>query len=115
MAQLGTLTAGLAHELNNPASAVQRAAVALEEAVDAYATRRAALGRDLPPAVAPLLAQASDPKARPRLDPIARSDAESVLEEWLEASGIADPWICSHLIGAASITPPATAEGRPRR
>ena len=101
MAQLGTLTAGLAHELNNPASAVQRAAVALEEAVDAYATRRAALGRDLPPAVAPLLAQASDPKARPRLDPVARSDAESALEEWLEASGIADPWICAPtLIGA---------------
>jgi signal transduction histidine kinase len=109
MAQLGTLTAGLAHELNNPASAVQRAAVALEAAVDAYATRRAAFGRELPATVAPLLAQASDPKARPHLDPIARSDAETALEEWLEAAGIAEPWVCTPTLVGAGIDHTALA------
>ena len=37
MAQLGTLTAGLAHELNNPAAAVQRGAEQLGAVVAGYA------------------------------------------------------------------------------
>jgi signal transduction histidine kinase len=44
MAQLGTLTAGLAHELNNPAAAVQRAAAQLEETIDRLETAHAAGG-----------------------------------------------------------------------
>jgi signal transduction histidine kinase len=103
MAQLGTLTAGLAHEINNPASAVQRAASSLDAAVEAYAAARAAVGREVPPAVAPLLARISDPSTHPRLDPIARSDAETELESWLTAAGIAEPWRCTAALVTAGI------------
>ena len=34
LASLGTMAAGLAHELNNPAAAAQRAAAQLAEAID---------------------------------------------------------------------------------
>ena len=103
MAQLGTLTAGLAHELNNPASAVQRAASGLDAAVEAYAAARAAVGREVPPALAPLLAMASDPTAHPRLDPIAKSDAESDLEAWLESAGVPEPWQSAPTLVTAGI------------
>ena len=36
MAQLGTLTAGVAHELNNPASAVQRGAAEMGTALASF-------------------------------------------------------------------------------
>lgn len=104
MAQLGTLTAGLAHELNNPASAVNRAAEALESAVEGYARARAALGREMPSGVAALLAMASDPRSRPQLDALARSDAEAELEQWLDTAGIAEPWVCSPALVAAGVT-----------
>ncbi len=109
MAQLGTLTAGLAHELNNPASAVQRAATELDDAVDAYAAARAALGRDLPEPVAALVTRVSDPKSRPHLDPITRSDAEASLEEWLAAAGIAEPWVCAPTLVGAGVEREALA------
>jgi len=105
MAQLGTLTAGLAHELNNPASAVQRAAADLEAAVDSYATARAALGMELPPGFEALLSRAVDPTARPRLDPITRSDAEAAMEAWLGAAGIPEPWRCAPALVTAGIEP----------
>lgn len=49
LAALGTLSAGLAHELNNPAAAVQRSAGLLGSALDRWATATRALadvGRD---------------------------------------------------------------------
>ena len=36
MAQLGTLTAGIAHELNNPAAAVKRGAVQMKDAIEQF-------------------------------------------------------------------------------
>ena len=45
MAQLGTLTAGLAHELNNPASAVKRSADQLRDATRSYGEAREAVAR----------------------------------------------------------------------
>lgn len=92
MAQLGTLTAGLAHELNNPASAVQRAASDLRAATETYAAARAGFDAQLPTGLGALLARAVDPTTRPRLDPISRSDAEATLEAWLTKAGIAEPW-----------------------
>src|SRR5262245_17643516 len=45
MAQLGTLTAGVAHELNNPAAAVKRGAAQLEEALADLMAAERAVGR----------------------------------------------------------------------
>lgn len=95
MAQLGTLSAGLAHEINNPASAVKRAAEELEEAVEAYVVARSAFGEEgVPQSVTGLLerlAAGERPAATPS-DPVGRSDAESTLENWLEEHGVAEPW-----------------------
>jgi signal transduction histidine kinase len=95
MAQLGTLSAGLAHEINNPASAVKRAAEELAEAVDRYVVARSVFGIEgVPPTVTELLERlaAGERPATTPSDPVGRSDAESTLETWLEEHGVAEPW-----------------------
>ena len=109
MAQLGTLTAGLAHELNNPASAVRSAATDLDAAVDAYVSARAMLGAELPTGLETLLVMAVDPTVRPRLDPIARSDAEAAMEAWLGAADIVEPWRCAPALVTSGVEPSALA------
>lgn len=108
MAQLGTLSAGLAHEINNPAAAVKRAAEDLPEAVEEYAAARerfAATG--VPEPVADLLQKlaAGEKPVPPPGSPIARSDAESAVEEWLEGHGVPDAWEHSSTLVAAGIDP----------
>ncbi len=103
MAQLGTLTAGLAHELNNPAAAVASAADELPAAVERYAaTRQAAAG--LPASVAALVdtvvAGRGDAAEMSALD---RADAEAAIEEWLSAHGVDDPWDHSGPLVAAGL------------
>ncbi len=97
MAQLGTLTAGLAHELNNPAAAVARGAGQLRANVDdygaAYATAVAAIPDDDRAALEAALSGAMERGVRPAdLDPLARSDAEMELEDWLSDRGIEPAW-----------------------
>lgn len=98
MAQLGTLSAGVAHELNNPAAAVQRGAEQLQAAVSRLGQANVSLG---------VLALTGEQKAAldelgrdaearaggpPELDALARSDRESEIEEWLEAHSVPDAW-----------------------
>jgi len=104
MAQLGTLTAGVAHELNNPAGAVQRGAAQLREAVERLGRADAAVARAaLAPAQAEALAAlAADVRASREaqrggagaatLDPLERSARETVLEAWLDARTVPDAW-----------------------
>lgn len=98
LATLGTLAAGLAHELNNPAAAAQRAAEQLEETFKAFQVSQARLrALDLSEEVAPVL-QELDGQAREVAnwpsdqDPLARSDLQEVIEDWLEEMGAEDPW-----------------------
>jgi len=98
MAQLGTLTAGVAHELNNPAAAVQRGADQLQKAINdlngTYA-RIAELGfSDSQLATLNRLAQLVQEKAKspPEMDALVRSDREYAIETWLEGHGIENPW-----------------------
>ena len=99
MAQPGTLTAGVAHELNNPAAAVKRGADQIGEAIDGYARARAALSAieferdeidDIEREAARIVDLAGNP---PDIDALTRSDREFEIENWLEDAGAADPWL----------------------
>jgi signal transduction histidine kinase len=98
MAGLGTLAAGLAHELNNPAAAVRRASDQLRELLlkwqkamsaldaldlDADQTQRV---KDLRLAIARHAVEPVD------LDALARSDRETEVEQWLAEHGLENPW-----------------------
>jgi len=95
---LGSLSAGLTHELNNPAAAAVRATGSLRERVGRMWGKLAGLaasGHD-----APLLAtlvrlqeEAVDRAAKARsLSPIEAADAEDAVAGWLDAHGIAGSW-----------------------
>lgn len=99
LASLGTLAAGLAHELNNPAAAAGRSASQLRQAVHAWLRARSGLDSlRLDPAVNELvlnrlrqdLARSAQAKLAP--EPLERSDREYEIENWLEAHGIEEPW-----------------------
>ncbi len=98
MAQLGTLTAGVAHELNNPAAAVKRGAEQLRAAISQLEGAQAALGRvalteEQSEALATCAARAQEKAVHPpELDALARSDREAELEGWLEGQGVTDAW-----------------------
>lgn len=97
MAALGKLSAGLAHELNNPASAAGRAAGQLRALLDAQEERALGLGRLLQlDEIIWLLALRRDTIARrtgaPPLDPLLQVDRESVMLAWFEAHGVARGW-----------------------
>jgi len=98
MATLGTLAAGVAHELNNPAAAAQRAAEQLQQAFAALQQAQLRLGRrdldaDEADALAGLDRQARDQASCPcELAPVARSDLEADVEAWLADLDIEEPW-----------------------
>ncbi len=94
MAQLGTLTAGLAHELNNPAAAVERSAGRIREFVDRFAQDLVAMATAGIPhgTVADLVELFDQPFERSSLDALARSDLELDVEDWLTDHGVPTPW-----------------------
>ncbi len=90
---LGKLSAGLAHELNNPASAVRNAAISLQEAVKALRTAGLHLDkRALSPEDRILLASIECDWSRDHppgaLDSLERSDREEEVGAWLAARRI---------------------------
>ena len=98
MAQLGTLTAGVAHELNNPAAAVRRGASQLQETIDRYGQANIRLSARALDAAQRDKLQALEARSRqraaspPRIDSLARSDREYEIEEWLYDQGLEDAW-----------------------
>ncbi len=97
LAALGQHAAGLAHELNNPATAGRRAVEQLSEALSARdALALKVQHRGLTPAQWEALLRASQQGAgRGRtqgLDPLARGDAEDALAGWLDEQGVENAW-----------------------
>lgn len=90
MAQLGTLTAGVAHELNNPAAAIQRGEQQLHQALadlgDAQARlEELELTADQKTLTSALEQEAIDRSASlPELDALTRSDRAEEFEQWLQ-------------------------------
>jgi signal transduction histidine kinase len=89
---LGRLSAGVAHELNNPASAITRSAGELRSCVassDAAARALGALG--LSQAQLATLDQIRiAPRPPVRRSPIEKSDREDVLGDWFQGHGLDD-------------------------
>jgi signal transduction histidine kinase len=105
---LGTLAAGLAHELNNPASAATRAVDALQAAYDALvaSTGRLAGGEVSAGQLAALDALRDElaPRA-PDPDPLARADREQALAAWLTRHGVERAWTVAPALAAAGVDP----------
>ena len=96
MAQLGTLTAGVAHELNNPAAAVQRGASQLADALaDLLAAERALVEPLATPSFALTIdalrtAVRASADRLSDLDALTRGDREEQVEAWLDGRQVAD-------------------------
>jgi signal transduction histidine kinase len=100
LASLGVLSAGIAHELNNPSSAVARSAKELERAhtdlVDsARALGAACLDADKMAAL-DVLDSSEDTSAADLRSPLERADREDALSDWLDRHGI-DPMLADPL------------------
>ena len=96
LAALGTLSAGLAHELNNPAAAVQRSSSLLRASLDRWAEATRGLGRvvtdsdeamligDLGMDIATFAAEG------PPADPLDRADRADAIEALLASGAVPD-------------------------
>jgi signal transduction histidine kinase len=97
LASLGTLAAGLAHELNNPASAARRAAAHLRQTSDKaqilLCQLSSVLNHDQWRQLASASQDAAEQLARaPALDNVERSDRAEKIATWLQARGVATSW-----------------------
>jgi signal transduction histidine kinase len=105
---LGTLAAGLAHELNNPASAATRAVDALQTASEALVAAMGRLaGEELPAGrLAALDALRHELAPRPPdPDPLARADREQAVASWLTRHGVERAWTIAPPLAAAGADP----------
>ena len=95
---LGKLSAGVAHELNNPAAAAQRSASQLLTTIDQAQQARLELSRgglspDQEATLFTLWQQSADRIKEPlHMDALERSDLEDEVEQWLEDNEINDSW-----------------------
>ena len=103
---LGTLTAGLAHELNNPASAATRAVDELEAASQALLASserliRAGISAE---GFAALVAMRREIEQRTApQDPIKVADREDELSSWLVEHDVAQEWVIAPALAAAGV------------
>ena len=109
MAALGKFSAGLAHDLNNPSAAAQRATQELTEVLDAARRSLRALAR-MPMTVHQveglhdLFEEAATAYASREHDPLGDSDREDEINDWLEGRDFADAWKLAPTFAQAGLT-----------
>lgn len=108
LASLGTMAAGLAHELNNPAAAARRAAAHLGETADkalellCHLSKSFETGHWQQLLSAELEATEKIPQS-PVLNHLERSDLEEAMGQWLESQGVAFAWELSPTFVSAGL------------
>jgi signal transduction histidine kinase len=118
LAALGKLSAGLAHELNNPAAAAKRAATAIW---DVRKQLRGAFLRldqqNLTREQRTYIAECEEQGLQVVLNPeaahlgsVERSDREQEIEDWLSARGVPQPWETAPTLVEAGMEPAKLAE-----
>jgi signal transduction histidine kinase len=103
---LGTLAAGLAHEINNPAAAATRAVDALEGTCQTLLSSLGTLLRDEVSALQFRALDALRLEIEPRaaiLDPLAIAEQEEALSSWLTRHGVERDWIIAPSLAAAGV------------
>ncbi|MBU6119714.1 ATP-binding protein [Hymenobacter siberiensis] len=109
---LGKLSAGLAHELNNPAAAIARAAQALANRVGAKPALFVELVSHCPsPAAMLALTALAVPaaEAQPPQSALARADREDELTDWLATHGVPNGYHLAPALLEAGLLPAALA------
>ena len=110
MALLGTMTAGLMHELNNPGSAARRAASQLRSNLH----RMHLLARNFSErghteqqraCLASLQERALAVRADVCLSSLQQSDAEETMGEWMDAHGLEKAWEFASVLVSSGIVP----------
>jgi signal transduction histidine kinase len=108
LSSLGTLAAGLAHELNNPASVSRRAAGRLREVSENLRSLGVKLARgNVEPSQLDALERLINEflgRGRAALDTLQRSDREDEVALWLEDHGIEEAWELSPTLAGANVS-----------
>ncbi len=107
---LGKLSAGLAHELNNPAAAAQRATASLRETLETVRDASIRLARHALTIEQREMITCFERQAgltsNASTDPLALSDREERITTWLEARGVPDAWKIAPSIADAGVEIP---------
>ena len=104
---LGKLSAGLAHELNNPAAAIGRSSAALRETLDALRFAGLRVSHHTLTDEQTQFIDHSEQELIERLeqthvpDPVADSDREDSISNWLDQHGVKDAWELAPLLSEA--------------
>jgi len=111
LSALGKLSAGLAHELNNPAAAAQRAAVNLREELEtvrdaSIRLARHALSAEQREFVTRFEREAGQSTATIPADPLVQSDREERIASWLEAAQVPGAWKIAPVLADAGVEIP---------
>lgn len=108
---LGKLSAGLAHELNNPAAAAQRATSSLRETLEtvrdaSIRLARHALSPEERETILRFEREAGEHKPPVPLDPLAQSDREEQIVSWLERRQVPDAWKIAPVLADVGVEVP---------
>jgi signal transduction histidine kinase len=107
LAALGKLSAGLAHELNNPSAAARRSASALRDCLQRL--REASRSSQIGPEDCGALAQREE-EVRKELkhaeyqDEFTRVEREEAIQTWLEAHKVPEAWKLAPLLAETTVT-----------